>query len=160
MKFIIGITCVFLLSLSDGYKMTRCELVRKLQKYEFPEEKMRDWVCLVEKESGRRTDVVGKVNRNGSRDYGLFQINDRWWCSNTTTPGHKCNVTCSDLITDDITKAVECTRIIFRKQGFLAWHGWANHCQKDLPDISDCDAPVSVILTPENPTETTQANLR
>lgn len=48
----------------------------------------------MENESGRKTDRRGKVNKNGSRDYGLFQINDKYWCSNTSTPGKDCNVTC------------------------------------------------------------------
>lgn len=37
-------------------------------------------VCLVESESSYRTDIVGPPNVDGSRDWGLFQINDRYWC--------------------------------------------------------------------------------
>ncbi|KAH9644106.1 hypothetical protein HF086_015436 [Spodoptera exigua] len=120
------------------YFETNCDLVHELRKQKFPEDRMRDWVCLVNSESARRTDAIGGPNKNGSRDYGLFQINDHFWCSNSTTPGKSCQVTCADLITDDITKASICAHKIFRRQGFPAWHGWSQRCQGDLPDISNC----------------------
>nr|AXS59148.1 c-type lysozyme 2 [Leguminivora glycinivorella] len=120
-------------------ELKRCPLVRELRAQGFPEDKLRDWTCLVENESSGRTDAKGTVNKNGSRDYGLFQINDKYWCSNTTTPGKDCNVTCADLLTDDITKASTCAKIIFKRHGFRAWYGWLNHCDgKPLPDISEC----------------------
>jgi hypothetical protein len=52
-------------------------------------------VCLVENESSRRTDVIGPPNFDGSRDHGLFQINDHLWCNDSDTPGKGCNVTCA-----------------------------------------------------------------
>ncbi|KAL0831525.1 hypothetical protein ABMA28_002319 [Loxostege sticticalis] len=130
----------FFVAQSQAFKFTRCGLVRELRRQGFPEDKMRDWVCLIEHESGRRTNIVGPRNKNGSFDYGLFQINDGLWCNNSTTPGKGCHVTCSELLTDDITKACTCAKKIFKIQGFLAWYGWRNHCQHpgDLPDISMC----------------------
>ena len=35
-------------------------------------------VCIAELESSFRVKAINK-NKNGSIDYGLFQINDRWW---------------------------------------------------------------------------------
>lgn len=52
-------------------------------------------VCLVEGESSGQTDVVGPPNTDGSRDHGLFQINDRYWCEDGPNPGKECNVRCS-----------------------------------------------------------------
>ncbi|XP_045768363.1 lysozyme-like [Maniola jurtina] len=124
---------------SEGKTLKRCELVRELRAQGFPEDKLQNWVCLVENESGRSTHKTGKVNRNGSRDYGLFQINDKYWCSNTSTPGKDCNVTCADLLTDDITKAAKCAKKVYKRHGFNAWYGWKNHCQGSLPDISSCN---------------------
>ncbi|CAH2108602.1 unnamed protein product [Euphydryas editha] len=123
---------------SEAKTFTRCELVQQLRSHGFPEDKLRDWVCLVEHESSRSTNKIGKVNKNGSRDYGLFQINDKYWCSNTSTPGKDCNVTCSDLLTDDITKAATCAKKVFKRHGFNAWYGWKNNCKSNLPDISSC----------------------
>ncbi|CAK1600672.1 unnamed protein product [Parnassius mnemosyne] len=122
----------------ESKQFSRCELVHQLRSHGFPEDKMRDWVCLVESESSRTTHYIGKVNRNGSRDYGLFQINDKYWCSNTSTAGKDCNVTCNDLVTDDITKAAKCAKKVYKRHGFNAWYGWKNKCQGSLPDISSC----------------------
>nr|AAP03061.1 lysozyme [Spodoptera exigua] len=123
----------------EAKHFTRCGLVQELRRQGFPEDKMRDWVCLVENESGRKTDKMGTVNKNGSRDYGLFQINDKYWCSNTSTPGKDCNVTCAQMLLDDITLASQCAKKIYKRHKFDAWYGWKNHCKgKTLPDISNC----------------------
>ncbi|KAL4715317.1 hypothetical protein ACJJTC_004769 [Scirpophaga incertulas] len=118
---------------------TRCELVQELRRQGFPNNKMRDWVCLVEYETARRTNVIGPGYSDGSRDHGLFQINDRQWCNNGPTPGKKCKVTCADLRTDDITKASKCAKEIYKTSGFSAWNAWKTYCRgKPLPDISQC----------------------
>ncbi|KAJ0175803.1 hypothetical protein K1T71_008962 [Dendrolimus kikuchii] len=140
MKTIIVLVVVAVLGLTEAKRFTRCELVRELRRQGFPENQLRDWVCLVEHESSRYTDKVGKVNKNGSRDYGLFQINDKYWCSNTSTPGKDCNVTCNQLLTDDITKAATCAKKIYKRHKFDAWYGWKNNCKTagSLPNISSC----------------------
>ncbi|XP_059055429.1 lysozyme-like [Achroia grisella] len=135
---IVIVTLAFT-SYVNAKTFTRCGLVGALRSQGFDEANLRDWVCLVESESSRRTDVVGKPNKDGSRDYGLFQINDRYWCSNTSTAGKDCNITCSQLLTDDITVASKCAKKIYKRHRFLAWRGWTKHCQnKPLPDISNC----------------------
>ncbi|KPI92930.1 Lysozyme [Papilio xuthus] len=137
-KFVV-LCAIVLLCQCEGKQLSRCELVRQLRQNGFPENKMRDWVCLVESESSRRTDIIGKPNYDGSRDYGLFQINDRYWCSTTNKPGKDCNVTCKQLVTDNISKAATCAKKIYQRHGFNAWYGWKNKCQgKPLPDISSC----------------------
>ncbi|CAH2077003.1 unnamed protein product, partial [Iphiclides podalirius] len=139
MKWTIFISTLAVIFLAEAKQMSRCELVQELRRHGFPENKMRDWVCLVEHESGRRTDIMSKQNSNGSRDYGLFQINDKYWCSNSGTPGKDCNVTCKQLLSNDISKAATCAKKIFQRHGFDAWYGWKNHCRgKALPDIRSC----------------------
>ncbi|CAK1540730.1 unnamed protein product [Leptosia nina] len=123
---------------TEAKTFTRCDLVRELRNQGFPEDDLRNWVCLVESESSRSTSAVSKKNKNGSRDYGLFQINDKYWCSTKKNPGKDCNVLCSQLITDDITKASTCAKKIFKRHGFDAWYGWKSHCQGTLPDIKSC----------------------
>ncbi|XP_049871327.1 lysozyme-like isoform X2 [Pectinophora gossypiella] len=96
-------------------------------------------VCLVEAESSRRTDAVGGPDDDGSYDYGLFQINDRYWCNSGDKPGKECHVRCADLLSDDISAASNCTKKIYNIQGFSAWVGWVNECnKKKLQDLSDC----------------------
>ncbi|KAL4715305.1 hypothetical protein ACJJTC_004757 [Scirpophaga incertulas] len=124
---------------SDAKTFSRCDLVKELRRQGFPRDQMRDWVCLMEGESSRRTDVTGPPNTDGSRDHGLFQINDRYWCNNGPTPGKQCRVTCADLRTDDITKASKCAKKIYQVQGFKAWAAWNAKCKgKILPDVSKC----------------------
>ncbi|XP_072938935.1 lysozyme-like [Epargyreus clarus] len=139
MKLIVVLLLFSVCFYSEAKHFSRCGLVRELRRQGFPEDKMRNWVCLVEAESSRRTDVVGRPSKkDGSRAYGLYQINDRYWCSNTNIPGKGCNVTCKALLTDDITAASTCAKKIFRRQGFKAWTGWVVKCQGPLPDISNC----------------------
>ncbi|XP_049868495.1 lysozyme-like [Pectinophora gossypiella] len=137
-KYILGVLVLAIALQCEAYQMTTCQLISELRKHGFPEDKMRDWVCLVQNESNRMTHKTGTVNKNGSRDYGLFQINDKYWCSNTSTPGKDCNVTCADLLTDDITKAATCAKKVFKRHGFRGWYGWRNHCQKNLPALPAC----------------------
>ncbi|CAH0406842.1 unnamed protein product [Chilo suppressalis] len=133
--FLLGALCCC----SNAVRLDRCGITRALRAQGFPEDKMSDWVCLVENESGGNTGRKSRQNKNGSYDYGLFQINDKYWCSASSTPGKDCNVTCADLLTDDITKASQCAKKVFKRHGFMAWYGWRNHCQnKPLPDISKC----------------------
>ncbi|XP_068632596.1 lysozyme-like [Battus philenor] len=139
MKLLVFLFVITLFYQLEAKQLSRCELVRELRRHGFPENKMRDWVCLVEKESGRRTHIVSKPNRNGSRDYGLFQINDMYWCSKTNKPGKDCNVTCKQITTNNISRAAACAKKIYQRHGFNAWYGWKNHCRgKALPNISAC----------------------
>lgn len=50
-------------------------------------------VCLVEYESTRNSTAKGGPNWDGSYDWGLFQINDRYWCR-PGYPGGVCKITC------------------------------------------------------------------
>jgi lysozyme C len=86
-----------------------------------------DWLCLVEHESSFTTSKTNK-NRNKSTDYGLFQINNGFWCKNGKAGGD-CKIDCSNLLDDDITDDIKCAKLIHRRHGFNAWYGWKNHCQ-------------------------------
>lgn len=52
-------------------------------------------VCLTKWESGFSTTAINH-NTDGSTDYGIFQINSRWWCNNgQTRSANGCNIRCS-----------------------------------------------------------------
>lgn len=52
-------------------------------------------VCLSKWESGYTTTAINH-NADGSTDYGIFQINSRWWCNNDVTPtSNACSIKCS-----------------------------------------------------------------
>ncbi|KAG6449381.1 hypothetical protein O3G_MSEX006015 [Manduca sexta] len=137
-KLVIVIALVALAYSCEARQFSRCELVRELRRQGFPNAQLRNWVCLIEVESNRITNRVSRVNSDGSRNYGLFQISDRYWCNNGPTPGKDCNVRCSDLLTSDIRSASVCAKRIYNRHGFRAWNGWRNRCQRDLPNISSC----------------------
>ncbi|XP_045534717.1 lysozyme-like [Papilio machaon] len=140
MKSKVCFFLIFTLSLSfvcEARQFSRCELVRQLRNHRFPANKLRQWVCLIENHSGGRTDLISRANRSGYREYGLFQLSDRFWCNKSDLPGKDCNVTCADLLTDDITKAAKCAKKVYKRHGFTAWYGWSK-CQGSLPDISSC----------------------
>ncbi|XP_047026248.1 lysozyme-like [Helicoverpa zea] len=128
-RAILFIVILCFVSKSFGKTFSECDLVRELRKQGFPEHQLRDWMCLIEAESNRRTHVVGGSNSDGSHDFGLFQINDRYWCNNGEHPGKECNIRCKDLLLDDITIASQCTKKIFGVHGFNAWVAWVNKCK-------------------------------
>lgn len=65
--------------------------------------------CIAQHESSLRPAVV-HVNTNGSKDIGLFQINDKWW-------GEECK----DLYLYHAYYNTLCAKRVFDKQGYDAW---------------------------------------
>lgn len=138
MKTIIIFATVTLFYICEAKVFSKCSLARQLKTLNFPSNKIRDWVCLVKAESSYRTNAIGRVNRNGSRDYGLFQINDKYWCSHGRR-GKDCNVRCESLLTNNISLAATCAKKIYSRHGFEAWYGWKKHCKgRNMPSISEC----------------------
>ncbi|XP_055619623.1 lysozyme-like [Toxorhynchites rutilus septentrionalis] len=132
-----------LVVLHDGAEartFSECQLAKLLRTtYHFDRVKVNNFVCLAAAESSLSTTKTHR-NRNGSTDYGLFQINNRYWCS---TPGYRsasnvCQVACSDLMKDDITKAVNCANKVYARHGYNAWEGWKAKCKNGVKDLSYC----------------------
>ncbi|XP_071376788.1 lysozyme C II-like [Centroberyx affinis] len=90
-----------------------------------------NWVCLSKWESDYNTEAIHH-NSDGSTDYGIFQINSRYWCEDYRTPGGKnvCGILCSELLTGDVSIAIRCAkRVVQDPNGIGAWVAWRNHCQ-------------------------------
>uniref|UniRef100_A0A8B9FIM0 lysozyme n=1 Tax=Amazona collaria TaxID=241587 RepID=A0A8B9FIM0_9PSIT len=89
-----------------------------------------DWVCLVKHESSYNTKAV---NNNGpSRDYGIFQINSKYWCEDGKTSGSKnaCHISCSKFQDDNIEDDIQCAKKIAREaNGLTPWYGWRDNCK-------------------------------
>ncbi|XP_035908481.1 lysozyme c-1-like [Anopheles stephensi] len=141
MKLIFAVVCTALAVSSgkvEARRYDKCELVRELYNSGIPKSQLADWVCLVQWESSFDTKAINNQNTDGSTDYGLFQINNRYWCD-SHYGGNECNISCNSLLSDDISIAIECAKLIYRRMGFEAWYGWRDHCKgRQLPDISDC----------------------
>nr|AXH73012.1 lysozyme [Acipenser dabryanus] len=118
----------------NGKVFERCELAKKLKisgldgyrGYSLP-----NWVCLSFYESRFNTQAVNH-NTDRSTDYGIFQINSRWWCEDGKTPHSKnaCNIPCSRLLDDDITDDIQCAKRVVRDpNGMKAWVAWRKFCE-------------------------------
>lgn len=86
-----------ILHLSSAKVYSRCELAKKLSAT-FPRDKLADWNCLVRYESSYNSKTKGKMNSNGSYDYGIFQINSKYWCGIGKEAGD-CNIDCNSRFT-------------------------------------------------------------
>ncbi|XP_062869753.1 LOW QUALITY PROTEIN: lysozyme C-like [Trichomycterus rosablanca] len=127
-------TVVFmlLLAVANAKVYSRCELARALKANGmdgYHGISLANWVCLTKHESDFNTRATNH-NSDGSTDYGIFQINNRWWCSNGVFhSANGCGISCSELLTDNISRAAQCAKTIVRQQGITAWVTWRNYCR-------------------------------
>ena len=100
MKFVVVAITLLLASSTDfasAKVYSKCELAKKLDAAGIPRSKLPDWVCLVKFESSYNSKAKGKMNTNGSFDWGIFQINDKYWCS-VGKNGKDCNANCNSKL--------------------------------------------------------------
>nr|AFU52828.1 lysozyme C [Myotis siligorensis] len=143
MKALLTLGLLLLSVAVQAKKYERCELARTLKRLGmdgYRRVSLADWMCLADKESRYDTTAKNYNRRDRSTDYGIFQINSRYWCDDGKTPRavNGCGIPCDALLQDDITQAVTCAKRVVRDpQGIRAWRGWENHCQnKDLTEYT------------------------
>ncbi|XP_023253595.1 lysozyme C [Seriola lalandi dorsalis] len=129
---------VFLLfvAVANARLYQRCEWARILKSHGmdgYRGHSLANWVCLSKHESEYNTRAINH-NRDGSTDYGIFQINSRWWCNNGQPTSNGCNIRCDELLTDDVSVAINCAKRVVRDpNGIGAWVAWRDHCRnRDL----------------------------
>ncbi|XP_020801523.1 lysozyme B-like [Drosophila serrata] len=139
MKAFIVLIALALAAPAFGRTMDRCSLAREMSNLGVPRDQLARWTCIAEHESSYRTHVVGPTNYNGSNDYGIFQINDYYWCSPPSGrfSYNECGLSCNALLTDDITHSVRCAQKVLSQQGWSAWSTW-HFCNGWLPSIDSC----------------------
>ncbi|KAG5671029.1 hypothetical protein PVAND_001247 [Polypedilum vanderplanki] len=136
MKVLIVVFLLF--AFSEAKAVTKCELVKALYNAGIPKAQLPDWVCLVQYESLFNTEAKYGPNKDGSYDYGIFQINSRYWCG-IGKVGGECNLNCNSLLNNDISDDITCAKRIYSRHKFSAWVAWDKYCNgKPLPPISDC----------------------
>lgn len=135
-----GILMLLMVMVESKRTLNRCKLAREMDNLDVPRNELARWVCIAEHESSFRTWVVGPPNDDGSRDHGIFQINDRYWCNpgNGERSSNGCRVNCDALRTDHIDRAVRCAQQVKKEQGWGAWSVYNRYCSGDLPSIADC----------------------
>uniref|UniRef100_A0A1I8M2I1 Glycosyl hydrolases family 22 (GH22) domain-containing protein n=1 Tax=Musca domestica TaxID=7370 RepID=A0A1I8M2I1_MUSDO len=131
----IIVTLLLLITQSKEAQTRRlqpCEFAGQLYILDIPKEELPLWMCIVQYESRFNTHVIGSRNTDGSLDYGIFQISDKYWCKPPKEPQfhyhNECNVDCMDLMQDDITAAVKCAKMIRKQQGWSAWSVFGEFC--------------------------------
>nr|XP_033806646.1 lysozyme C [Geotrypetes seraphini] len=130
----------------DGKIFEKCEFAvnaKSLGMDGFRGYSLPNWVCTAFYESSFNTRATNFNPGDNSTDYGILQINSRWWCSDGKTPRSKnaCGINCNELLNDDITKALVCAkRVVSDPSGMSAWVAWRNHCKgRDLSEwIKGC----------------------
>ncbi|XP_053319839.1 lysozyme C-like [Spea bombifrons] len=129
---------------THGKRYAKCELLKRIKDTKldvYSQHSAANWVCLAKHESDYSTTAI---NDNGpSRDYGIFQINSKWWCDDGKTPGSKnaCGISCHRLLDDNILDDIECAkRVVSDPNGMGAWVAWRKKCKgKDLsPYTAGC----------------------
>lgn len=90
---ILLVSAIFAGSSAKIYQ--ECELAVDLVNVGFSRESLKDWVCLIKSESSMNTLAMNPTNSDGSRDWGLFQINDRYWCKGSGPTKNVCGFNCN-----------------------------------------------------------------
>ncbi|KAM4528224.1 lysozyme C-like [Odontesthes bonariensis] len=129
---------LLLVAAASAKVFDRCEWARVLKSNGmdgFRGYSLANWVCLTSHESRFNTNAINRNNPDGSTDYGIFQINNRWWCNDGTyRTANGCNIRCSELQSDDVRAAINCAKRVVRDpNGMAAWVAWRVHCRgRDL----------------------------
>ncbi|XP_068223066.1 lysozyme C-like [Palaemon carinicauda] len=129
-------------------RFEKCELATVLEnKHKMPREEVKNWVCIAQYESTFNTEAINHANWDGSKDYGLFQLNNKYWCGEESGK-NECNMPCSALLDDDLTDDLACIKKIIRDTerwkgkgtGLTAWVAYVNRCQnRNLDDyMAEC----------------------
>ncbi|KAM4881725.1 lysozyme C-like [Thomomys bottae] len=141
MKALLILAVLLFSSTVHSKKFERCELARTLKQGGMDGYRginLANWMCLARWESGYNTQATNYNPGDRSTDYGIFQINSRYWCNDGKTPRavNACGIPCSALLQDDITQAITCAKRVVRDpQGIRAWVAWRQHCQNR--DVSE-----------------------
>ncbi|XP_034972602.1 lysozyme C, milk isozyme-like [Zootoca vivipara] len=140
MKVLVLTLFCLLISVKEGKVFEKCELAALLKQHgldQYHGISLADWICTAYHESKYESSAVGPPNTDGSQDYGVFQINSRYWCDNQQgETANGCRISCSAFTDDNITDDIECAKTVVRDpQGMDAWVAWKNHCKgKDLSE--------------------------
>ena len=83
--------------ISSG-SLTQCQVAALLRK-QFDETLIPQLVCTAKHESTFTCNRKGALNGDGTRDYGLLQVNSRYWCNGAErSPAvGDCKMTCAQV---------------------------------------------------------------
>jgi len=108
----------------SGNILSATDVCKLLKSNGFPASDIPKLVCAALKESAFNTRALNTKNSNGSWDWGLFQLNDRYWCGRSEIGGD-CRARCTDLY--DAAKNVACAKVVYTRHGMSAWYGYTGN---------------------------------
>ncbi|CAL4060159.1 unnamed protein product, partial [Meganyctiphanes norvegica] len=142
----------------------KCELADVLEnKHNMPRNQVKSWVCIAEYESSFNAGHINNLNFEGSKDYGLFHISNKFWCKDDDeNPNFKsvCNMPCTNFVDQDLTDDLDCLKVIIddteswkgEGTGLTSWTSYVNNCQNRSLDVymSECwDKETSSVNPPK-----------
>ncbi|XP_045619850.1 lysozyme C [Procambarus clarkii] len=138
-----------MVEMTSGKVFEKCELATVLEKtHNMTRGEVKKWVCIAQYESTFNTTAVNHGNWDGSKDYGLFQLSNKFWCDDARKGKNVCRIPCTDLLDDDLTDDLACIKKIIRDTeqwkgkgtAFTAWVAYVSKCQnRDLDEyMSEC----------------------
>uniref|UniRef100_A0A8C8YKL9 Lysozyme C n=1 Tax=Prolemur simus TaxID=1328070 RepID=A0A8C8YKL9_PROSS len=134
MKALLLLGLVVLSVTVQGKIYERCELARTMKRQGMDGYRgisLANWMCLARWESNYNTRATNYNPGDQSTDYGIFQINSRYWCNDGKTPRavNACGIPCSGWHGEIVVKTkmslsmfgvVECNCGIFFLQLILS----------------------------------------
>ncbi|XP_042303785.1 lysozyme C, milk isozyme-like [Sceloporus undulatus] len=141
---LVLLACI--LATGQAEYLSQCDVAQQLQQLGldgYAGYSLANWVCMAYHESSFNTDAIN-YDSNGSADFGIFQINSRYWCQNGDEySSNICGIQCSQLLTNNIAVDVACAKTIVTDSwnGMGAWVAWSTYCQgQDLSGyIAGCN---------------------
>lgn len=127
-----------------GSNKNCCKTAAELANAGFTQPQIHTMTAIAYYESTWGTRMGPNVNRDGSNDNGLFQMNSYLWCSSSgqqndcccpgTSPTCRsnsalrtcecgCDFSCSQALTNNILN-IKCAGTILNRQGYTAWAGY------------------------------------
>ncbi|KAI4538072.1 hypothetical protein MG293_011475 [Ovis ammon polii] len=119
---------------------TRCKLAKIFSRASLDNYRgfsLGNWICMAYYESHYNTTAQTQL-KDGSIDYGIFQINSYTWCRNTKLQEkNRCHVACSALMTDDLTDAIICAKKIVKEtDGMNYWCSFQLKVKRECMSLS------------------------
>jgi C-type lysozyme/alpha-lactalbumin family len=123
-----------------NFDYKKCELAKDMMgSHRFNQSLISTFICIAIHESNLNESFV--ANYDEFSKYGLFQIDDRDFCS-TNTEIHECDVHCAHLNDNNNDNDFECALFVHSKRGFNYWPSYSQHCSNVDPyELDYCYAP-------------------
>ncbi|XP_050691494.1 lysozyme C-like [Eriocheir sinensis] len=146
---LMAVVVVAVVGVAQGKIFSKCELAKELETiHHIKRDDVKNWVCIAQYESTFNTAAINHANWDGSKDYGLFQLNNKYWCGDESGGKNVCGIPCSALLDSDLTDDLRCIKKIIRDTerwkgkgtALTAWVAYVNKCQNRNLDeyMSEC----------------------